>query len=151
MVWCGVMVSVLASSVIDHRFEPDRFKPKTLKLIFVASPLSTQHYSLRTRSRDWLAWNQDDMSEWGDMSISRLLFQWASTIKHPTQRVGLVSPTNWISSTLVCHWFYVTHTFLHYDITSSLHKSWGKPLLPKTLRWNSMNCWLLSIVDFLWL
>jgi hypothetical protein len=24
--------------------------------------------------------NQDNVSEWGDMSIRRLLFQWASTI-----------------------------------------------------------------------
>jgi hypothetical protein len=32
----GVMVSVLASSVVD------RVKPKTIKLVFVASPLSTQ-------------------------------------------------------------------------------------------------------------
>ena len=32
----GVMISVLASS-------PDRVKPKTMKLVFVASPLSTQH------------------------------------------------------------------------------------------------------------
>jgi hypothetical protein len=28
-----------------------------------------------------LAWNQDNVSEWRDMSIRRLLFQWASTIK----------------------------------------------------------------------
>ena len=28
-----------------------------------------------------MAWNQDNMSEWGDMSISGLLCQWASTIK----------------------------------------------------------------------
>jgi hypothetical protein len=25
-----------------------------------------------------LAWNQNNVSEWGDMSICRLLFQWAS-------------------------------------------------------------------------
>ena len=36
----GVMVSVLASSVINRR---DRDKPKTIKLVFVAAPLSTQH------------------------------------------------------------------------------------------------------------
>ena len=34
----GVMVSVLASSALDRGF-----KPKTIKLVFVASPLSTQH------------------------------------------------------------------------------------------------------------
>jgi hypothetical protein len=39
----GVMVSVLASSAVECGFEPDRVKPKTIKLVFVASPLSTQH------------------------------------------------------------------------------------------------------------
>ena len=37
------MVSMLASSAVDRGFEPRRFKPKTIKLAFVASPLSTQH------------------------------------------------------------------------------------------------------------
>jgi hypothetical protein len=35
-------------------------------------------------------WNQDNVSEWGDMFVCGLLFQWASTIKNPTNRVGLV-------------------------------------------------------------
>ena len=39
----GVMVSVLPLSAVDRRFEPGRVKPKTLKLVFVASTLSTQH------------------------------------------------------------------------------------------------------------
>ena len=39
----GVMVSVFASSAVAHGFKPDRVKPKTLKLVFVASLLSTQH------------------------------------------------------------------------------------------------------------
>jgi len=30
---------------------------------------------------DWLARNQDNVSEWGDISIHELLFQWSSTIK----------------------------------------------------------------------
>ena len=34
----GVMVSVLASSVVDRGF-----KPKTIKVVFVTSPLSTQY------------------------------------------------------------------------------------------------------------
>ena len=38
----GVMVSVLASSAVDRGFEPGRVKPKTMKLVFVASPLRTQ-------------------------------------------------------------------------------------------------------------
>jgi hypothetical protein len=42
---------------------------------------STKHPALRRKSKDWLAWNQDNVSEWGDMSIRGLLFQWASTLK----------------------------------------------------------------------
>jgi hypothetical protein len=34
------MVSVLASSAIDHGFKPSSVKPKTIKLVFDASPLS---------------------------------------------------------------------------------------------------------------
>ena len=41
----GVMVAVPASSVVGRGFEssPGQIKPKTIKLVFVASPLSTQH------------------------------------------------------------------------------------------------------------
>ena len=39
----GVMVSELASSVVDRGVEPDRVKPKTIELVLVASPLSTRH------------------------------------------------------------------------------------------------------------
>jgi len=39
-----------------------RVKPKTITLVFVASPL--QHSALRKRSKEWLAWNQDNVSEW---------------------------------------------------------------------------------------
>jgi hypothetical protein len=38
-----LMVSALASSAVDCRFEPDRVKPKTIKLVFVSFPLSMQH------------------------------------------------------------------------------------------------------------
>ena len=30
---------------------------------------STKHVALRSKSKDWLARNQDNVSEWGDMSI----------------------------------------------------------------------------------
>ena len=38
----GVMDSVLASSEVDRGFEPSQVKPKTMKSVCVASPLSTQ-------------------------------------------------------------------------------------------------------------
>ena len=50
---------------------------------------SCKHVALRRKSKDRLAWNQDNVSEWEDMSICGLLFQWASTI-NPTKCVGLV-------------------------------------------------------------
>jgi hypothetical protein len=53
-----------------------------INLVFVASPLSMQYYGER-KSKDWLAqdFNQDNVSEWDNMSIRGLLFQWTSTIK----------------------------------------------------------------------
>ena len=36
------MVSMLASSAVDRGFDPWSVKPKTIKFVFVASPLSTQ-------------------------------------------------------------------------------------------------------------
>ena len=47
------MVSVIASSAVDRGFEPGRIEPKTVKLVFVASLLSTQHYGERAKT-GWL-------------------------------------------------------------------------------------------------
>ena len=68
-----VMVNVLASSVIGRDFESDQVKRKTIKLVFVAFLL--QHAALKRKNKDWLALNQDNVSEWGDMSVGGLLFQ----------------------------------------------------------------------------
>jgi hypothetical protein len=37
--------------------------------------------TLKSKSKDWLAQNQNNVSEWSDMSTLRPLFQWASTIE----------------------------------------------------------------------
>jgi hypothetical protein len=42
---------------------------------------SAKHAELRRKSKDWLAQSQDNVSEYGDVSIRFLLLQWASTIK----------------------------------------------------------------------
>jgi predicted LPLAT superfamily acyltransferase len=42
---------------------------------------SAKHAALRRESKDWLARNQNNVSEWSDISTRILLFQWASTIK----------------------------------------------------------------------
>ena len=74
-----VMVSVLAWSVVDHLFKSRSGQTKDYKISSCC--FSTKHAALRTKSKDWLAQNQDNVSEWSDMSIRRLLFQRASTIK----------------------------------------------------------------------
>ena len=65
------MVSVLASS-------PSRVKPKIMKLVFVATSLSLHHKGVKA---DWLVRNQNNVSEWLDMSTRVLLFRRTSTTK----------------------------------------------------------------------
>jgi hypothetical protein len=75
----GVMVIVLASSAVDREFEPRSGQTKHYQIgIFC---FSTKHAALSRNSKDWLAQNRDNMSEWGVMYIRELLFQWVSTIK----------------------------------------------------------------------
>ena len=76
---CGVMVSMLASSVVDSVFKSRSGHIKDYKIGICY--FSANHTASRSMSKDWLARNQNNVSEWRDMSISGLLFQWASTIK----------------------------------------------------------------------
>ena len=69
----GVMFSVLASSAVDCRFKPRSGQTKDYKLIFVTSPLITQHKVERSKT-GWLG-IRIMCPEWGDMSICGLLFQ----------------------------------------------------------------------------
>ena len=41
---------VMVSSAIDLGFETDRVKPMIINLVFVASPLSMQHYGERVKT-----------------------------------------------------------------------------------------------------
>ena len=62
-----IMINMLTSSVVDHGFEPRSGQTKDYKIGIGC--FSTIHLALRRKSKDWLAWNQDNVSEWGDMSI----------------------------------------------------------------------------------
>ena len=46
----GLVVSVHTSGVIDCVFEPQWVKPKTIKLVFAVSPLTTQHKGITTKT-----------------------------------------------------------------------------------------------------
>jgi hypothetical protein len=66
----GVMVSVLTSSAVHRGFETRSGQTKDYKIWICC--FST---------KDRLVQNQNNVSEWSNMSTSGLLFQWASTIK----------------------------------------------------------------------
>jgi hypothetical protein len=68
-----VMVSVLALSVVARRFESRSYQTKDYKIGMCC--FCAKDAKMRSKSKDWLALNQDNVSEWSDMSIRRLLFQ----------------------------------------------------------------------------
>jgi hypothetical protein len=60
-------VIMLVSSAIGHVFEPWSGQIKDDKIGI--SCFSTNHAVLRRKSKNWLARNQDNVFDWGDMSI----------------------------------------------------------------------------------
>ena len=58
----GVMVDVLASRVVDRGFEPQT-KDYTIGICC----FSAKDTALRTKSKNWLALNQKNVSKWGDI------------------------------------------------------------------------------------
>ena len=69
----GVMVNVLASSVVDRGFEPRSVQTKDYRIDMCC--FSPKHAAVRRKNKDWLARNQNNVSEWSDMSTRKLLFQ----------------------------------------------------------------------------
>ena len=67
------MVSMLTSSAVDRGFEPWSGQTKDLKIGICC--FSARHAALKRKSKVWLAWNQNNVSEWSDMSTRGLLFQ----------------------------------------------------------------------------
>ena len=65
------MVSVLTSSALGRWFEPRSGHTKDYEIGICC--FSAKHTALRRKSRDWLARNQNNVSEWSDMSTRRLL------------------------------------------------------------------------------
>ena len=75
----GGIIVMLASSVVDCEFEPRSGQTKDYKIGFCC--FSAKQVVLRSKSKDWLTRNQNNVSEWSDISTHGLLFQWASTMK----------------------------------------------------------------------
>jgi hypothetical protein len=66
---------VLDWSLVDREFESWSGQTKDYKIGLCC--FSAKHAALRRKSKDWLARNQDNVYEWDDMSICRLLFHGA--------------------------------------------------------------------------
>ena len=67
------MASLLVSSVEDLVFErPPSDQTKDYEIGICC--FSAKHAALRSKSKDWLARNQNNASEWSDMSTRGLLF-----------------------------------------------------------------------------
>ena len=56
------MVSVLASSAVNRGFEPQSDQTKDYKIGICY--FSAKHTALRSKIKDWLARNQNNVSEW---------------------------------------------------------------------------------------
>jgi hypothetical protein len=69
----GVIVSEFVSSVVDHGLKPQSGQTKDYKINICY--FSAKHTALRRESKDGLARNQNNVSEWNDMSTSGMLFQ----------------------------------------------------------------------------
>jgi len=67
------MISVLASSAVDRGFKPRSGQTKDYKIGICC--FTAKNAALRSKNKDWLAQNQNNVSEWSDMSTRRLLFQ----------------------------------------------------------------------------
>ena len=67
------MVSVFASSAVDRGFESRSDQTKDYNIGICC--FSDKHAGSRRKSKDWLARNEDNVSEWGDISIHELFFQ----------------------------------------------------------------------------
>ena len=68
-----VMGSVLASSAVDRWFDTRLGQTKDYKSGICC--FSAEHAALRKKSKNWLARNQNNVSEWSDMSTHGLVFQ----------------------------------------------------------------------------
>ncbi len=67
------MFRVLASSAVDRGLEARSGQTKDYAIGICC--FSAKHAALRRKSKDWLARNQNNVSEWSDISTCGLLFQ----------------------------------------------------------------------------
>ena len=90
------MVKVLASSAVNCELKLSSGQTKEDYKIGICC-FSATHAALRC-NKDWLARNQDNVSEWRNMSTGKLLLRWPSTIKIQLR----VTKTGWLGIKIMC-------------------------------------------------
>ena len=65
--------AIFPSSAVDRGFEPRSSQTKDYNIGICG--FFAKHTALRKKSKDWLARNQNNVSEWSDMSTRGLLFK----------------------------------------------------------------------------
>ena len=111
----SVKVNAIVSSAVGRGFEPRSCQTKDYKI--GSCCFSAKHAALKRKSKDWLARNQNTVSEWSDMcprGLLTVLFQWATTIK--IQLSVLV----WYSAVLII--ISLKINLFHYNIAEKLLK-----------------------------
>ena len=63
----GESISLFASNMVDRGFGP--LSDQTKDYVIGICCFSAKHSALRRTSKDWFARNQDNVSEWSNMSI----------------------------------------------------------------------------------
>jgi hypothetical protein len=77
--------------------------------------MSDKYAVLKSKSKDWLDRNRDNVSELIYMSTGGLLFQWSSTIKNLIKHAGLVQREHLIEMcfSLAMIWLKIAHLELN--------------------------------------
>ena len=81
------MDSIIASSVVVCEFEPRSHQTEDYEIYIFC--YSTKHTVLSHKSKDWFSWNQDNVSEWSDMSTLKTVFSVSWHYQNPPKCVDL--------------------------------------------------------------
>ena len=109
----GVMICV-----VGHGFETQSGQTKDYKI-----GISCFSTALRGKNKDWLAWNQVNVSDWSDMSTHGLLFHWSRTIKilPPVQNSPNHKPrATWLKLSVIN--YKQVHSTLYKDLHGSVNR-----------------------------
>jgi hypothetical protein len=109
---------------------------------------SRKYAALRSKNRDWLARNQNNVSEWSDMSTRGLLFQWASTIKSNSEQSDIIM----ISLKVTCSRHDIAVKIAELGVKQqSLNHSWTRRYITWCSRYVSVITFIryVSIITFI--